>query len=588
MTKNPELGKLQQAITEAEAMGAAGLPQLFTLSLRYAQLIETKRLPDWIGADDDDAPEGLDWDEDEDEDADWDGDGERLLEELMGDLLDTMGEIMERMMMETPLFGEIIAMTDMFQAIIKSGDIAQRPQALPQFLQLIQLIRDGLWRIDLLDKIAKSMLETGEVETAKELAALMEAAIPKVMKITRIQAQNTIAKLYLHLNEPEKARALLEDSLTKIGREGERGDAPGIEEMLDVSILMKAAGDNEHARELMALATEKIRNYQKEFWYGEMSGMLVRSAEKAALENDRETALALLELAKQDMKLGDPTFGDDLGDAWDNGPDDDDWMSMIDILESDEDLMIAMAKVLLQLGDEEAARRMTEQTLESLLRWETKDPNPRHYVAPFVELALLLNRLGSPEQAQAIMNRLFISVQTIERDCYRATPLAVIAYGWAALGKNNLAFPVLDQAIDLLLRCHEYEYNYDYFLPHGSFYLTKAMRFLKTDTRSHQYLRPTFLLAEEAEGYLEENESAIQKNRIDLLLAASDTAEDVVVTVIQESFRRASEAHPNNVWERLREFSSVFARLGVAGAMWDEAIHILIEAAQKLDQADET
>jgi hypothetical protein len=57
------LSQLEKEIAEAEALGTAGLPQVFRLSLRYAEIAEENRLPEWIDADDEDAPDGLEEDE---------------------------------------------------------------------------------------------------------------------------------------------------------------------------------------------------------------------------------------------------------------------------------------------------------------------------------------------------------------------------------------------------------------------------------------------------------------------------------------------------------------------------------------------
>ncbi len=113
--------QLTQEIAAAEERGVAGLPQVFRLSLRYAEVVEENRLPEWIDADDEDAEEGEDWEDWEYAEAEA---GDEALMGLLDEAFEVLSEMMDRMMLETNLFGEIIAITDMFRATIISGDIA--------------------------------------------------------------------------------------------------------------------------------------------------------------------------------------------------------------------------------------------------------------------------------------------------------------------------------------------------------------------------------------------------------------------------------------------------------------------------------
>jgi hypothetical protein len=83
-------------------------------------------------------------------------------------------------------------------------------------------------------------------------------------------------------------------------------------------------------------------------------------------------------------------------------------------------------------------------------------------------------------------------------------------------------------------------------------------------------------LVETIKGELDENEEPMYKQLIEALLNASGINEDIQVDIIHESFRRARKMHPRSVWWRAKTFAPVFASLGVAGAMWDESITILM------------
>ena len=575
--------ELEKAIAAAEAQGAAGLPQVFRLSLRYAEITEENRLPEWIGADDEDAPDGLDedeeeWDEDEEEEEDWDED--EVNEDLAGlldEAFEVMSEMMDRIMLETELFGEIIAITDVFLTTIKSGDIAQRPQALPQFLKIVQLIVDGHWRINLLDKIAGAMLDAGDVEAARKMAALMEAAIPDVMQFLYADAKIIVARLYLRLDETDKAFRLLEDALQDALRSN-RGETLVLYDILNVFFAMQKAGATDRAQEVMALVVEKVKSAKDTDWAGSMYVTLIPAAEEAASRQDKKTALFLLELARQDADYLDGEWeaeNDEDFDYAEEEEEEDEWMAGID-MSGGIVAMIDVVAVLLQLGKDEEALRMAKQTLAAIKIEEEGTKSPRHYVITYIEIAILFARLGDPERARSIMNQVFIGVQTIDQNCYRATPLAVIAYGWAALGENDLAFSVWEQARDLLWQCIDPEYDYEYFLAYGGFYLVKAMNSLKAGARARQYLPSIFSLVETIRGELDENEEVMYEQLIELLLGASGVDQDTSVDVIHGSFRRSREIHPKSVWWRAKTLAPVFVPLGIAGAMWDEALGLLM------------
>ncbi len=584
------LDQLRKAIAQAEAMGAAGLPQLFESSLRYAEIIEENRLPEWIDAADEDAPEGLDdWEEDDlEEDVDWENDILALFGEddvpleLVDAIIESMTEMMDRMILETHLLGEITASTKVLLAMINNGDLTQRPRALHQLMQMNQLVVDGGLRIDLLGRIAVALLDAGEAAAATELAAEMETAIPDVMNFLRARVLTSIAGLYLQLDNNDKANQLLEEALAD-ALDTKAGELIEVGYLLTIFVLLKAISRHERAREVLALASEKIKNNEEEGWFGDMAEPLIRAAEQAAGLGDRETALLLLDLAEQDIWPAGPDVqeetedDDDMDVGWEN----DHWMSMIDLIGSDIESGIAMANVLLRLGEEQAARRITEQVLARLTSWAAQDSNPRHHIIPSVELALLLEQLGESEQAQTIMSQGFIGVQTIEQDCYRATPLAVIAYGWAGIGRREQAFSVLDRAHTLLLNCNSQDDDSDFFLDHGVFYLIEALGFLKDDARIQPLLLPAFQLADIVGGDLYEKEEKLRKTLIDLLLTGSGVGEEVVLEVIHDAFRRAREIHPRAVWYHLGFLAPAFARLDAAVDAWDEAVRIVTEAADR-------
>jgi type II secretory pathway component PulL len=99
---------------------------------------------------------------------------------------------------------------------------------------------------------------------------------------------------------------------------------------------------------------------------------------------------------------------------------------------------------------------------------------------------------------------------------------------------------------------------------------------LKAGARARQYLPSIFSLVETIRGELDENEEVMYEQLIELLLVASKVDQDTSVDVIHGSFRRAREIHPKSVWWRAKTLAPVFVPLGIAGAIWDEAIDALM------------